>query len=127
MGPVFFVDASLGRHIVPEALRLKGVDVVAHDDRFGPGTPDAVWLEEAGRHGWLVLTKDKRIRYRENERRALRRAGVAAFVFVGKDLTGEEIAEALVAALPRMIRTAKRTPRPFIATVTPHGRVRLLT
>ena len=125
-GPVFFVDASLGRRIVPEALRREGVQVVAHDDRFGPGTPDAVWLEEAGRHGWLVLTKDKRIRYRENERRALQRAGVAAFVFVGKDLTGEEIAKALVVALPRMIRTANQTRRPFIATVTPRGTVRLL-
>jgi len=124
--PVFFVDASLGRHIVPEALRRQGVEVVAHDDRFEPGTPDAVWLEEAGHQGWLVLTKDKRIRYRENERRALQRAGVAAFVFVGKNLTGAEIAKALVAALPRMLRTAQRTPRPFIATVTPRGSVKLL-
>jgi len=125
--PVFFVDASLGRHVVPDALRRCGVEVVAHDDRFQPGTPDAVWLEEAGRNGWLVLTKDKKIRYRENERRALRRAGVAAFVFVGKNLTGEGIAEALVAAVPRMVRTAKKTPRPFIATVTPQGKVSLLS
>ncbi len=120
------MDASLGRRIVPEALRREGIEVVAHDDQFEPGTPDAIWLEEAGRRGWVVLTKDKRIRYRENERRVLQRARVAAFVFVGKDLTGEEIAAALVAALPRMIRTTQRTPRPFIATVTPGGSVRLL-
>ena len=121
------MDASLGYRIVPDAIRRKGAEVIAHDDRFEPGTPDAVWLEEAGRQGWIVLTKDKKIRYRENERRALQRARVAAFVVVGKNLTGEEIAKALVLALPRMIRATHRTPRPFIATVTPGGSVRLLS
>jgi hypothetical protein len=48
-GVVFFVDASLGRRIVPGALREAGFEVVAHDDRFPPGTPDATWLAEAGR------------------------------------------------------------------------------
>jgi hypothetical protein len=36
-GVVFFVDASLGRRIVPVALREAGFEVVAHDDRFPPG------------------------------------------------------------------------------------------
>jgi len=122
----FFIDRSLGQKIVAQALRDAGATVVVHDDRFPPDAPDEDWLHEVGQRGWIVLTKDKRIRYRENERRALQRAGVAAFVFVGKDLTGEEIAKALVVALPRMIRTANQTRRPFIATVTPRGTVRLL-
>lgn len=92
--PVFFVDASLGGRIVPEALRAAGLAVVAHDERFAPGTPDDVWLRESGQRGWLVLTKDKRIRYRQTERHALREAGVGTFVFVGKDLTAAEIVQA---------------------------------
>jgi len=119
----FFADASIGRRIVPTALRAAGLRVVVHDDRFPPGTLDEDWLAEAGRLDWLVLTKDKRIRYRQIERRALERAGVGAFVFTGKDLTGEEMAQAIVKALPKILRFARKTPRPFIATVTAGGTV----
>jgi hypothetical protein len=123
---VFFVDASLGRRIVPEALRTAGFEVIAHDDRFEPATPDAKWLEEAGRRGWVVLTKDQRIRYRANELLALRDARVAAFVLVGKNMTGHDMANALVAGLPRMLRILRGRERPFIAIVRPKGSVRLL-
>lgn len=51
----FFVDASLGRHVVPGALRWAGVNAVAHHDCFPEATPDETWLTEAGRQGWLVL------------------------------------------------------------------------
>lgn len=112
---------------MPEALRSAGLDVVAHDDVFPPGTPDEEWLRKAGQQGWIVLTKDKKIRYRKLERRALERAAVGAFVLTGKDLTGEEIARALVGAIPRILRFVRKTPRPFIATVTSGGRVKRLT
>ncbi|MCI0650281.1 MAG: hypothetical protein L0Z55_00210, partial [Planctomycetes bacterium] len=97
---VFFVDACMGRYVVANALRKAGAEVIAHDERFEPGTTDEEWLAEAGRLRWIVLTKDQRIRYRENELHALRKAGVRAFVVIGKNLTGEQIANALVAALP---------------------------
>ena len=124
---VFFVDASLGRHIVPGALRDAGFEVVVHDDRFEPGTPDAEWLAEAGRLRWVVLTKDKRIRYRTSELLALRRANVAAFVLTGKNLTGQELADQLRAALPRILRVLQTKRPPFIATVGANGRVTILT
>jgi PIN like domain len=112
--------------IVPQALREAGLTVVIHDEVFRPGTPDHIWLREAGRKGWIVLTKDTRIRYRENEKRALKEAGVAAFVFSGKDLTGSEIGASIVKALPKMQRLIRKTRRPFIAVVTRGGDVRLL-
>ncbi len=123
----FFVDASRGLRIVPQALREAGVTVVAHDEVFPQGTPDQTWLREAGLAGWIALTKDRRIRYRTIERRALEAAGVAAFVFSGKNLTGDMIAAAIVTALPKMQRLIRKTRRPFIATVTAGGDVRLLT
>ena len=127
-GPVvLFVDASLGRRIVPQALRDAGHEVVAHDDRFSPGTEDAVWLAEAGRQRWVVLTKDKRIRYRANELQALHQAEVAAFVLIGKNLTGEQMAAALVAGLPAMLRMLRRRQPPFIGTVGATGKVAILT
>jgi len=124
--PVFFVDASLGGRIVPEALRDAGATVVAHDEKFRPGTPDEKWLKAAGAHGWAVLTKDQRIRYRASERRSLEVAGVAAFVLSAKNQTGEQMAASLVAALPRMKRLLTAQQRPFIAVVSASGAVRVL-
>lgn len=76
--PTFFVDRSLGARDVPEALRSAGVLVEVHDDHFAPDTPDIVWLAEVGARGWIVLTKDSRIRRVDRaERRAVERRGWA--------------------------------------------------
>lgn len=122
--PTFFVDASLGRRVIPHALRSAGVAVVAHDDVFAPATLDEVWLQRAGREGWIVITKDKRIRYRAIEKRALESAGVGAFVLTAKNLTGEEMAAVLVGALPAMLRFNRKHTRPWIAVVTMQGTIR---
>ena len=50
--------------IVPNALRHAGEEVIAFHERFASGTEDSVWLHEVGRNGWILLTKDSRIRYR---------------------------------------------------------------
>ena len=60
---VFFVDRSLGRKIIPGALRDAGEEVRIHDEHFPQDAKDEVWLAEAGKQGWVVLTKDKNIRY----------------------------------------------------------------
>jgi hypothetical protein len=99
---IFFIDRSLGRKIVAQALRDVGESVEIHDDHFAPDAKDAVWLVEVGRHGWIVLTKDDRIRYRVTERTALASASVRAFVLTSSQLQGAEMATAFVKALPRM-------------------------
>ncbi len=76
----FFVDESLDSLSVVSALRDAGASVQRLTDHFPKGTPDEVWLAEAGRNGWVVLTRDKRIRYRQLERLALQAAKVRAFV-----------------------------------------------
>ena len=56
-----------------------GATLHIHDDHFPPDAKDEDWLTEAGQRGWIVLTKDHRIRYRHVERLALMRAGSASF------------------------------------------------
>ena len=53
------------------ALRDAGARVELHDDHFSQDAQDQVWLTEAGERGWIVLTKDKHIRYRAVETNAL--------------------------------------------------------
>jgi hypothetical protein len=120
---VFFTDENLGRRIVPEALRLAGEEVVAFHERFSSGTKDSVWLPEVGRNGWILLTKDSRIRYRRNEMQALLSSMAQSFVLVSSNLRGPEIAQIFVKALSRMKRLCQRQTAPFIAHVHKDGTV----
>src|SRR6266508_5371203 len=99
---VFFIDRSLGRKIVSQALRQSGETVEIHDDRCAPDAKDEDWLFEVGKRGWIVLTKDDRIRYRVTERTAIVSARVRAFVLTSTQLQGTEMAAAFVTALPRI-------------------------
>lgn len=95
---VYFIDESLGMKIVPERLRASGRNVVAHNDRFPPGTDDITWLTALAGTGYILLTKDGRIRRRPLERLALRAAKLDAFFLGNRQLRGPDMAEALVRA-----------------------------
>ena len=123
---VFFTDENLGRHTVPEALRLAEEQVIAFHERFSSGTRDQVWLPEVGRNGWILLTKGSRIRYRRNEMQALLSSKTRSFVLVSSNLPGAEIAQIFVKALPRMKRLCQRQRPPFIAHVHKDGTVALM-
>jgi hypothetical protein len=75
---------------------------------------DELWLTEAGKNGWIVLTRDKRIRYRKLERDALQAANVRAFVFTGGNVTARETGAILARALRKMDRICQSVPGPFI-------------
>ena len=71
--PEFFFDRSLGK---ASARRLRELGLVIHliadfypDD--AQDIPDEDWIAEGCRRGWVLLTKDKRIRDRAQELAAL--------------------------------------------------------
>lgn len=83
--PEFFVDRSLGRRQVPDALRGLGWVLRTHHEIFGSRDEDVAdveWLELCGQQKLPVLSKDRRLRYRPQEIEAIRRYGVQAFVLV---------------------------------------------
>jgi hypothetical protein len=96
---IFFLDRSVGKRIVADALRQAGAAVEVRDDR---------------------------IHYRVHERTALFHAGVRAFVLVRRSLSGPAMAGAFVRALPAMRRFVERYEAPFIARVAQTGSVSLL-
>lgn len=116
-GSPFFVDRSLSRRLVPEALRQAGFEVFVHDDIFAADTPDTEWLAEAGAAGWIVLTKDDRIRYRRREWAVVETARVQDFVIANAKLTGPEQAALLVEHGARIQRWAAANPGPFVVGV----------
>ena len=93
-----------------------------HDDYFSPDEQDSVWIADVGKRGWAVLTKDRKIRYQETERMAVRSAGTALFVLISGDLQGKEMAAVFVRALPGIKRFLAAHQPPFIAKVYRDGR-----
>ncbi|HJT82513.1 MAG TPA: hypothetical protein VJ719_15060 [Chthoniobacterales bacterium] len=123
----FFTDENLGRQVVPQALRNADEKVIAFHERFASGTKDEVWLHEVGRNGWVLLTKDSKIRYRQNEMQALLASGAKSFVLVSANLPGPEIAQIFLKGLPRIKRICSKRRGPFIAHVYRDGRVVVMT
>ena len=123
---VYFFDRSIGKHKVATAVRDSGRRVIIHDDEFEPSTPDEDWLPVVGQKNWIVVTKDMNIRYRENEIAALETARVRMFVLSSGNMTGDEMARAVVLALPGMERMMNRRKGPFLAGIDRNGRVRLI-
>jgi len=91
--PEFFIDRSLGRHRMPQALRELGWWVLTHHEVFGERDEeirDVEWLELCGRRNLPALSKDRRLRYRPAEIDAIRRFGVRAFVLTAGSLSAAE-------------------------------------
>jgi hypothetical protein len=122
---VFFIDRALGNKKIAEALRGAGASVRVHNEHFAPAERDDIWLPEIGRRGWVLLTKDSRIRYRTKEREALINARVRAFILISGNLSGPDMADILVKALPRIRRFVESHFPPFIAKIYKGGSVRM--
>ncbi len=125
--PTFFLDRTIGKKIVAQALRGASLHVETHDDHFAQDAKDEEWLRVAGESKWVVVTNDRKIRYRSLELNCLQRSGVRAFAFAHGNLTGGEMAAVFLKALPKIIRILKRNKGPFIATLTRSGDVHLLS
>jgi predicted nuclease of predicted toxin-antitoxin system len=124
-GTVFFIDRSLGIEPIRAELLKAGATVEIHDDHFPRDAEDRVWLRAVGERGWVVLTKDQRLRYRPLELAALRASSARVFVLTAGNLRGSQIAAVFVSALPRISRTLRSRPGPFIARVSQSGHVTL--
>jgi uncharacterized protein with PIN domain len=126
--PEFFIDRSLGKKHLAEALRALGFTVhtlsSVYGEKRGQRAPDADWLRTAGRNGWIVLMKDDRIRTRPSERDALQDAQVRAFCLTNAQLRGAEQTARFVKHINRIVQRARK-PGPFIYGVYDDGLRRL--
>jgi hypothetical protein len=91
---VLYLDENLDNcQPILDALLNNGVQYRRHRDHFPRGAADETWLPFVTERGWIVLTKDKRNRYNEIERDAVRRHRVREFYFGSGNFNGAEMAE----------------------------------
>lgn len=115
MSFTFFTDRNLGNQF-PDALIRNGLSVERHDAHFGPTTSDEEWIAAVAKHGWVAVSRDSQIRYKPNERDAVRAANLRLLVVVGI-ATHSELAENFVRTLARIERFLRTNKPPFIAKV----------
>ena len=118
---MIFIDRSIPKGVA-SALKAVRNDVRWLEDDFAHDTKDEDWLRNVGAKGWLVISRDKKIRSRLGERRALITHGVGAFCLTQRDNpTRWEILKLLVNTIDDMERTFAQVPRPFLYGVDRHG------
>lgn len=103
----FFIDENLG-HDLAKGLGLLGYNVEHLLDSFPQGTKDVEWLEYVGQNNLALITKDKGIRRKPNEKALLLKYRVVAFYLGGSERSVKEIAEQLVKAWGKMEAEAKK-------------------
>jgi hypothetical protein len=108
------------------ALRNAGLRVEVLTDHFPPNAPDAEWLPTVGQRGWVILTKERQIRNNQVEIVKLFESGAPCFSLTSADMTGAEMALAFIAAVPDVCRFLRKFTPPFVATITPVGKVSML-
>ena len=114
---IFFTDRDLGS-LFPKILLDAGIQVETYNDHFKDNDiSDESWLSEAGRNEWCAISKDKRIRYKPNEREAVMRAGVGLFIVIGTNATHKELADNFVATYHKIKTFLEKHNPPFIAKV----------
>ena len=116
----FFVDNNLSKDIA-SGMSGFGERVEHLKDHFKANVSDTEWLEFVGSNGWVLITRDNRIRWRPAEIRALQEHKVGAFFLGGKNLKRCELIQQLVRNWPKMKELASTTTKPFVFTIPPRG------
>ena len=108
MGVRFFFDEGLA-HKLATGLGIVGYNVEHVIDNFPAGTKDSEWLKYVSEKRLVLVTKDKGIRRKPNERAMLLKYGIVAFYLGGSEKSGHNILKQLVNAWKNMEAKAQKS------------------
>ena len=130
-----FIDRNLSSGVLLRKLReaqiTRDLGLVIHShleeypefDKVGE-VSDAKWLREIGERGWLILSRDLRIRYNDVEKQAIRESGASFFALTPKKTSSPELASIVLKAMNRILRCAEQHNSPYIARIYRDGRIK---
>jgi len=120
---IFYIDEGIGAHVVSGALRDAGAKVETANNALYSGVPDEEWIKYVGKNKRLAITKDKRLRHREIEIRAIKKYKAKIFRFTSGNMSGKEMAEIAVKAIGKMEKYADKYSGPFVVSLTKGGKL----
>ncbi|HCG01808.1 MAG TPA: hypothetical protein DEV93_14855 [Chloroflexi bacterium] len=125
--PEFLVDRSLGAKVAAD-IRGAGYRVHTLESVYGRKqamlVKDVTWLTHTAHSGWLILTKDKRIRRKQLEREAIITAKAKVFCLTKGNLRGVEQQRVVMGCLDEIVKAGEQ-PGPFVYIVARRGITRL--
>src|SRR6185312_9396123 len=112
---MIFLDRSIPKSVAEALKMVRTGDVMWLEDRYPHNAKDEEWIPDAGRAGWLVIARDKKIRTRSWQRELIRRHGVGCFIInqTTRDPTRWEYLKLLAKTLDEMERLHAERARPF--------------
>ncbi len=119
---MIWIDTSIPRHVA-QALAVIRTDILYVGDRYPfDRNKDRIWLPDAGIENGLTILRDKRVRTRPGERRAIIENKVGAFIVAQKtNPTKWEYLKLIVGALDEMLVKFEATEKPFIYLIRADG------
>jgi PIN domain-containing protein len=124
---LLFLDRSVGTRRIAGALRAAELNIETIADRYGAANayiPDEQWIAEASLDGRLLLSADKRIRYRPRERSAICQHAARCLTFAAGDLTAQQMIDLFLHHLPG-VRTVAEEAGPYVYHLTRDRLVRM--
>jgi len=116
----FFLDNNLSTRLA-DGMCAFGEDVTHLQNHFVADTADAIWLQDIGQKGWILITRDQRITKNPAEKMALRQNNVGAFFLAGKNRSHWDLVEQLVRNWRRLKSLSSSTDRPFAFRIPSKG------
>lgn len=117
----FLLDENLSEKLA-KALQALDADVYHVIEFLGTGATDEEVLEHAGQNDLFIITRDERIRYKPNEKAAIKKHKIGVFLLAGKNKPGWEINRQLIWNWEKILDCAQTTKKPFIRRIRSRGR-----
>lgn len=106
-------------------LHRSGVRFRIYSQDGARGTDDHLYFPKVGKHGWILITGDRRQRFRPREAEDLQRYGVRHFAMPG-NLGAQGMAELLVKAKNSIFACCRDHDPPISANIHRNGAVQLI-
>jgi predicted nuclease of predicted toxin-antitoxin system len=123
--PAFVVDQSVGGARLVEALQAVGVRALKLESILSIDAVDPEVFAATVASGAVLLTRDKMMRRRPNERAAIMATKVVIFMPPG-GIPYEKKIEAVVSARFRIVQWVKKHRAPFVARILSNGKLEMV-
>ena len=118
MSLVFFTDRDLSTKVFPGELAAKGIHVERHADHFTQDAPDAEWIPEVAKRGWVIVSANTDMTRRSLEVDAIMRSGARVLLLVGGHQPVRVLAQNFINTRTRIERYLQRREGALIVKVS---------
>ena len=122
--PVIFTDEDTSARAILDFLSTKPVQTIPLTSMFPSGAKDEVWLPTVGKNRWILLSRNRRIRYTPRQIELVRKHKVLAFFLASnKNLSGDMMGDLVAKVFDEMLAFASQYAGPFLVKIMSNGKL----